>query len=190
MSIGFFQTTYSQNAKKVIYLDYDNKVLNKEQYDSFDERVIYTKKTENDTAVIHKVFLRKKVAKLDSIQHYQINMYLEKLIGKDFKSNKNTMIHLYNQNDEKIVNDANHKSYWNYIKKNSKKYQTFLIGTKYSELKNDPKKPIYLDSKDIFKNIFFKDSEFAINHLFIKPNGDIYIYYGIDDILYVLDLSV
>jgi len=181
--------TANSQTKKIIYL-YNKLPITEAEFKSLDERKSYTKVMENDTAIIKSSYPHKVIGKLDSLQHVQINTYLEKIIGKDFDKNKMTIIHLYDQNNEKIANDANHKSYWNYIKKNSKKYQTFLIGTKDSELQNDPKKSIYLDFEDIFKNIFFKDSEFALNHLFIKPNGDIYIYYGIDDILYVLDLSV
>ena len=35
-----------------------------------------------------------------------------------------------------------------------------------------------------------KSSAFEINHLLIKPDGEIYIYYGLTNILDVLDWSV
>lgn len=181
--------TANSQTKKIIYL-YNKLPITEAEFKSLDERKSYTKVMENDTAIIKSSYPHKVIGKLDSLQHVQINTYLEKIIGKDFDRNKMTMIHLYSQNDERIKKDSRLDKYWSWIRKNSNKYQAFLIGIKESKIEAKTKKHIYLDVNNIFRNSFFKNSDFSINHLFIKPDGEIYIYYGLDDIFYVLDWSV
>lgn len=180
--------TANSQTKKIIYL-YNKLPITEAEFKSLDERKSYTKVMENDTAIIKSSYPHKVIGKLDSLQHVQINTYLEKMIGKDFDKNKMTMIHLYSQNDERIKKDSRLDRQWKYVRKHSKELQAFLIGTKDSQIEKKPKHHIYLDTNNVFKNFFFKDSNFSINHVFINPNGDIYIYYGLDDIVNVLDWS-
>lgn len=181
---------FSQSNKKPVYFYFDNQEISKKEFEKLDERKIFIKEIEKDTAIIRNVYLHKNIGKLDSVQHYQINMFLQKIVGEDFSVQKKTMIHLYNKNDAKLYKDSKFKKYWKWIKNNSDRYQAFLIGTKDSQIEEDKKNHIYLDSHNLLKNIFFKNSDFEINHLLIKPNGEIYIYYGLNDILNVLDWSV
>lgn len=99
------------------------------------------------------------------------------------------MIHLY-RNQNQIYEDADNTRYWDWIANNSAKYQSLLIGTKNSKINIDTSKRIYLDNYNVLENLFFSASKFEINHLLLKPNGEVYIFYGIDDILNVLDWSV
>lgn len=99
------------------------------------------------------------------------------------------MIHLY-RNNENIYKDSKYKKYWKWIKRSSKQYQSFLIGTKDSQIEPNKKNHIYLDKKNLIEKLFFKSSDFKINHILIKPNGEVYIYFGLNDILHVLDWSV
>ena len=100
------------------------------------------------------------------------------------------MIHLYRKKDDKIYEDSKFKKYWRWIKNNSQRYQAFLIGSKDSQIEEDNEQHIYLDNYNLLESLFFKSSAFEINHLLIKPDGEIYIYYGLTNILDVLDWSV
>lgn len=124
---------------------------------------------------------------LDSLQQSQINIYLEKIIGSEYDKSKKTMIHLYKEQGGNLKKDVKNKKYWSWINTNSKKYQAFLIGTKNSKIQEEKKNHIYEDSYNLFENLFFKESNFKINHILIKPTGEFSIIYGHDDILYVLD---
>jgi len=49
------------------------------------------------------------------------------------------MIHLYSTNDVNIYKDSKNKNYWKWIKNNSNGYQSFLIGTKNSNIELNKK---------------------------------------------------
>jgi hypothetical protein len=181
---------FSQNSNKKYRYYFQNNEITKVEYESLDSRRVYTKKTENDSSIIENIYLHKNIGKLDSVQFQQITMYLSKIIGSEFKLEKKTMIHLYRENDNNIYKDSEHKKYWKWIKNNSNQYQSFLIGTKDSQIEPNKKNHIYLDQYNLLEKLFFQSSDFEINHLLMKPNGEIYIYFGLDDILNVLDWSV
>lgn len=181
---------FSQAQDKSTYFYFENQEIEKKQFKKLDERKTYRKKVVTDTAIYIKAYQHKKIGRLDSVQHAQINLFLEKIIGKKFNPNKKNMIHLYNKNDDNIHRDGNFKQYWRWISRNGNQYNSYLIGTKASEIDKDEKNHIYKDSYDLLRNFFFKDSHFEINHLLIKPSGEVYIFYGMEDILAVLDWSV
>lgn len=187
--ISLSNSLLSQNSKKIIYLNTDNIEITKKQYNTAHKKTTFNVETENDTVIIKKLYSRKNFVKLDSIYLNQIKGFLTKVSGAEFDKNKNTIIHLYRENNN-IRKDIKYKKYWNYIKKHSNKYQSFLIGSKESGIKQDIKHHIYLDEKDFLNYLFFENSIFEINHLFIKPNGETFIFFGVDDILMVLDWSV
>ena len=188
--ILFSLMVFSQNNTKPVYIYLDNQEVSKEQYKQLDVRKFYTKEIEKDTAVIRNIYLHKIIGKLDSVQHVQINMFLQKIIGANFSVKKKTLIHLYNKNGDQLHNDAKYKKHWQWIRRNSDNHQAFLIGTKNSQIIKDVENHTYLDSYNLLHKLFFKKSDFEINHLLIKPDGKIYIYYGIDNILTILDWSV
>jgi len=181
-------TTYSQSSIKKRYYYFQQQKITKVKFESLDKRKIYIKKIENDTIIIKNIFLRKKKKTLDSIQHYQFKKILKSILGSRYNPEIKTMIHLYSHDNESIYKDSKHKKYWKWINNNSNRYQSFLIGTKDSQLKVD--KHIFLDNDNLIKRLFFKNSDFKINHLLIKPNGEIYIYFGSENILSILDWSV
>ncbi|PWH84276.1 hypothetical protein DIS18_07000 [Algibacter marinivivus] len=182
--------SYSQQNKKPIYFYFENKKISKKQFKSLAKKKVIIKTIENDTAIIKSSYLRKKITKIDSVSHTQINTFLKKIIGKDFNIENKTMIHLYRKNNNKINKDSEYKKYWQWIKRNSHKYQAYLVGTKTSGIEEDKANHIYLDNYNLLENLFFKDSDYEINHLLIKPNREVYIYFGLTDILGVLDSSV
>lgn len=183
-------TCFSQNAYKETYYYFQNEEITKAKFESFDERKTYKRVVENDSSTTKHIYFHKNVGKLDSIQFNQIQMLLTKIIGPEFKQNKKTILHIYRKGNNHIYADSKYKSYWNWIKNNSNEYQAFLIGSKDSDIKVDKKRHIFVDQYDLLETLFFKNSEFNINHLLIKPTSEIYIYSGIDDILNVLDWSV
>lgn len=183
-------TCFSQNFNKKTYYYFQNNEITKTDFDSLDNRRIYTRIIENDTSIIKNIYLHKNIGKLDSIHLRQITMLLTKIIGSEFNQEKKTILHFYSKNDKNIYRDSKYKKYWKWIKNNSSRYQSFLIGTKDSQIKPNKKKHIYLDQYGLIEKLFFKSSDFEINHLLIKPNGEIYIYFGLNDILHVLDWSV
>ena len=182
--------TFGQKIQKLTYFYFENQQISKQHFEELDSRKIFIKEIENDTSIIKNIHLHKNLAKLDSVQHSQINTFLKKIIGNDYKVNKKTMIHLYRKKDDKIYEDSKFKKYWRWIKNNSQRYQAFLIGSKDSQIEEDNEQHIYLDNYNLLESLFFKSSAFEINHLLIKPDGEIYIYYGLTNILDVLDWSV
>ncbi|HET8810579.1 MAG TPA: hypothetical protein VFM65_10000 [Flavobacteriaceae bacterium] len=185
----FIQFAVCQNSKNVVYVDENNQQMTEDDFESLDERKFYFKIFENDTLTVKKVYPHRKIGALDSIQLQQFKTFLVKTLGNDFNENKKTMIHLYSKNDH-IKKDSNYKRYWTWIEDNSDRYQAFLIGTKNSNIKADKENHIYVDSYGLITHLFFRESDFDINHLLLKPNGAIYIYFGKEDILGVLDWSV
>lgn len=181
---------FCQNKKTIQYIDYNGKEVTEEQFNSYDKTKVFERIIENDSILIKKIFLVKVIASLDSIQLQKLNNFLTETLENRFDKNKNTLIHLYNQNNNKIYKDLKNKKYWKYIKSISGEFQSFMIGTKNSQINEDKNLGIYIDKNDLLYDSFFKDFGFQINHLLIKPNGDIYIYYGVEDIIYVLDHSI
>lgn len=183
-------TCFGQNSNKRNLYYFQNNEITKKEFKSLDSRKVYTQKTKNDSLIIENTYLHKNRDKLDSIQHKQITMLLTKIIGSEFKQDKKTILHFYRKNKRNIYKDSKHKKYWKWIKNNSSRYQSFLIGTKDSQIKLDKKNHIYIDEYNLFEKLFFQNSNFEMNHLLIKPNNEIYIYFGLNDILYVLDWSL
>lgn len=190
--IGFgSHTIFGQLKNGVFYLKQGNiqslettlMELNRDDSEKF-----CVMETRTDSTITQSIVSRKKSVQLDSIEHKQLMMFLSKVIGRKFDDNKNTLIHLYNS-DKNISENIKYKHYWNWIKRHKSKYQSFLIGTKNSGIKTDSRKHVFLDNYNLLENLFFKNSTFDINHVSIKSNGEIYIYYGIEDILWVLDWS-
>ena len=183
-------TCFSQNLNKKKRYYFQNNEITKTEFESLDNNKTYHKRIINDSLIIETKYPHKIIGKLDSVQLKQITMFLQKVIGSEFEKEKKTIIHLYRKNNGNAYNDSKHKRYWKWIKNNSNKYQSFLIGTKNSEIKPIKENHIYIDKYDLLERLFFKISDFETNHLLIKPNGEIYIYFGVEDILTVLDWSV
>jgi len=183
-----FQNVFSQNKRETIYLDQYDFKISKKQFNSINKKEVYIKKIENDTLITKKIIYRKNIGTLKPKQHEQINQILFKIIGSSFDLKKNTMIHFYNKNSKALKKDLKNRSYWSWIRTNSHRIQAFLIASKESEIIKG--KHIFFDTSDLLRKVFFSNNEFNINHLYIKPNGDILIFYGDDDILKILDSSI
>lgn len=188
-SLLIFGISYSQK-KDTIYIDFDGKKVNRLQFEGLDQsnmRIVI----HDFTFPIKKIaFSKKNIGNLDSIQASQLNMYLQKIIGPNFDKSKRTFIHLYKNNDKQIKHDSQNQKYWAYIKNSQDKYQSFLFGEKNSDIETDSKNHIYVDDYGLIEKLFFKKTEYNINHLVIKPSGEIYVFYGTANILYILDASI
>jgi hypothetical protein len=176
--------------KDTIYVGPNDEKMNKRAYTSFENRNHYKLGFENDTLYIRKIFPRKSAAKLDSIKHQQLKQILLKITDSEYDETRTTMLHVYRKNNGKTEKDIKYKRYWDYIERHPKWLQSFLIGTKNSGLEGNAKKHVYIDSYDLLHNLFFRNSPFDINHLSINPKGEVRIFYGTDDILYILDASL
>jgi hypothetical protein len=176
-----------QIKKEVIYITSDSKILTENQFRSLDRNKLRISRFENDTIIINEIMFRKIVCRLDSNEHEQINLFLTSTIGSEFDRNKNTIIHVYRDNNDDILKDLKNKIYWKWLKKKSKEYQSFLIGTKMFAVKTFKKRRTYIDKYDFLENLFFRNSISEINHLYIKPNGEVHIYFGEKNLMYVVD---
>lgn len=184
------QSAICQQDKEIIYVDSNNREITKRQVKFIHPSKIYIEETETDTTLIKKVFLRKHLAKLDSAEYARIKAFLAKTIGPGFDENKNTMIHFYGKNNGEIKKAMEYKKYWNWIMINSDDQQAYLFGSKKTGLQTDREKHFYIDPNNTIDKMFFSDSKFENNHVYIKPGGEVYIYYGGDDILAYLDWSL
>jgi hypothetical protein len=185
-----FQNSFSQDNRRTRYVNQNDEEITKAQFDSVNRREVYLKKYKSDTLITHKFIYRKNYGELNTIQQKQINQLLTNILGDNFDNNKFTIIHLFDENDKALKKGIKNKKYWNWIERNSNKFQAYLIVSEALGIKKNEKKQLYIDVANKIKSVFFHNSEFKINHVFIQPNGEITVFYGNDDILYVLDSSV
>ncbi|SDR66310.1 hypothetical protein [Christiangramia echinicola] len=180
----------SQSVQKHTYLDNYNNKLTSEKFNELRTKNVTIQKTHKKDISIQKILYKQKVVELDSIQLNQIQQLLEKMTNNSFSETKNTMIHIFESNNEIYSESIENKRYWRWIKTNRKRIQAFLIGSRDSNIVTNSKKNTYVDGLDILKKIFFTDSRFKINHIYLEPNGTVKVFYGYDDILKILDYSV
>ena len=181
--------SFSQSNKHTFYY-FQNQEITKSDFETFNPNKIYVKTIENDTAIVELVNLRKTIGKLDSISFRQVKMLLSNIIGDEFNPHKNTLVHLYRENNNNIYTDSQYRKYWKHIKSHSKKYQAYLLTNNESHRVEDKNEHIFIDAYNVLDKLFFQASDAQLNHFFLKPNGEIYTYFGIDDILDILDWSV
>ena len=171
--------------KEEVYV-FQDKEISRAKSRSFRPIEYFKMKSENDSLITYNIFPRKSIGKLDSLELEQVRTLLSKIIGSEFDPGKKAMIHLYSNNEANIYVDSNYRRYWNWIETNSQSYQAFLIGTKDSQIVPDSDH-IYIDEYNLLEHLFFKQSPFQTNHFLLKPDGEIYTYFGVQDILTVLD---
>ncbi|GEM_PF-1006043 len=181
--------SFSQSSNKKELYYFQGEELTEIQFRKMSSTKVFVKKVENDSLIINNIFPRKNIVKLSSTQLEQVHSLLSKIIGAEFDNQKKIMIHLY-CTDEKVYNDASYKRYWNWVKKNSDRYQSYLLGTKNSGIQQAKSEKIYMDDYNLLWNLFFRESDYDLNHLLLKPDGEVYVYFGLEDILNVLDWSV
>ncbi|MXV38672.1 hypothetical protein GO491_08305 [Flavobacteriaceae bacterium Ap0902] len=182
-------TLFGQNLNQDTLYYFQNAPITKIQFDLLNPSKTFTKTIKSDSALIQAAYLHKNMGHLNAPQYKQLSETLSNIMDSEFDATKNTLIHLY-RSDEQIYQDAEYKKYWKWIDRNEDSFQSFLIGTKNASVTPDSKRHIYLDENNLIEKLFFKNSDFTINHLLIKPDGEVYIYFGLNDILEVLDLSV
>lgn len=183
-----FSNTYSQKLD-TIYISQDSKKISKSEFYALDDSKIRVVINNVVAPPLKTAYSPRNVGMLDSIQASQIGIYLQKIIGSDYNKTKTTLIHLYQKNDEQIKDASESKEYWSHYKNKKDKYQAFLLGGKNSGVVKNQKKHIHVDEHNLIGNLFFKTSNYNINHLIIKPSGEIYTFYGTSDLLYILDYS-
>lgn len=181
--------SFGQVKKKSQYYFLEFEKISEAEYKNLNVEKFFFKKVENDTSTIQIAYFHKIIRELDSAQLKHVNVFLKGLIGEKFDEKKTSIIHIYNDK-KKLYKDVKYEKYWNFIKNNSEKYQSYLIATNELDIENDKDKNIFKDGKNFLKDMFFQGFDFKINHLSIKPNGEVYVYREIDDILKVLDYTV
>lgn len=130
------------------------------------------------------------IGQLNTSQLEKTNEFLTKSINKDHDINIPVIIHFFDGKNEILTASLENKRYWKWIKKNSKKIQSYLIVPKGSNITPNQKNHLHKDDKEFLKKLFFENSNFEINHVYIKPNGEVKIFYGNEDIIEVLDFSI
>ncbi|WP_055435689.1 hypothetical protein [Lacinutrix algicola] len=174
----YSQNCSAQKSKKTIYLDEKNKEISKEKFKSIDKNKLYIIKSKSDNQRIKKIIYKENYSKLDSNQLNQVYSALKKIIGSDFNPNKNTLIHLFDENNKHLEKVLENERYWSWIYAHSDKIQSYVFGSKDSEIKEDITKSVFFDKYDLIKNLFITNKDFKINHVFIEPNGKIIVFYG------------
>lgn len=181
----------SCDSSKIIYFDQNNNEISSDEFNALNKNKVRVYTVEKDTAIIKRAYiLNKYIGQLDSVQQQQVAVSLSKIIGSKFDKNKNTMIHLYSEDSQKLKQDATYRKYWSWIKENSDDEQSYLIVGKNSGVETNEKRHIYKDKDNVIKKMFFSDSSSKMNHLYLKPSGEFYLYYGGADIIHVLDWSI
>ncbi len=186
--VSSLQIANGQTYIKTIYHNEYGEEITSEESAEANPYQYYLKVVETETYIIKTLQSRKHEVQFDSIQFVQLKLFLKKITGEDFDERKNTMIHLYRTDD--LKNDDQNKAYWNWVHEHSESLQSFLVGTKNSGITAKPKKHVYLDEYDMLDKLFFKGSDYDLNHLYIQPNGTIFFFYGMDDISAALDSSL
>lgn len=187
-SLLVFGMCYSQK-NDTTYIDLDGKKVNRIQFDALEQSNIRVVIHDFPFKLTKIAFSKRNVGQLDSIQTSQISMYLQKIIGPEYDKSKKTLLHLYKQNSEQISEASKEKKYWSHYK-DRKEFQAFLLVSKSSGMVKNEKKHVYSDEYGLIENLFFKKSKYDINHLVIKPSGEIYIFYGTSNLSYILDYSL
>lgn len=186
--VSSLQIANGQTYIKTIYHNEYGEEITSEESAEANPYQYYLKVVETETYIIKTLQSRKHEVQFDSIQFVQLKLFLKKITGEGFDERKNTMIHLYRTDD--LKNDDQNKAYWNWVHEHSESLQSFLVGTKNSGITAKPKKQVYLDEYDMLDKLFFKGSDYDLNHLYIQPNGTIFFFYGMDDISAALDSSL
>lgn len=181
-----FSLLSQNNVKKTIYL-FNNKEITQSEFNKLNLNKFFIKETEFDSIIVKDIRLNKILVNLNDKEKESFFKFIEKNTNKKFNKQKQTLIHFYSLKERIPKNDPNFRSYKNWLQDNSSKYQSYIFLKPNSE-KN--RKRIFIDKDNFIENLFFSKSPFDINHIFINSKQEIYVYYGIEDLLFVLDWSV
>ena len=184
--------TFGQNAKKEVkYADINGNYISKRAFNKYIKAGFLCKIVEDENFKVLYLRYNSYEGKLTAIEHDQIRLMIEKIVGKEIDSNRTIVIHLFNKNDKKLQHDINYKRYWYQVEKSKERtvkiYDAFLIGNKDSGIISNPENHVYVDSYNFLNNTFFNNSILEYNHITIRPDGAYKIFKGFFDILYVLD---
>jgi len=183
-------STFCHSQKDTVYTDLEGKKISQKEFYKLDDTNISIKIHDFTTPIVKSAYSVRRVRQLDSTQLFQINMYLEKVIGSKYNKTKINVIHHFRSSGNEIKEACNDKDYWLRLKTVLKqKYSSYIFGEKNSGVIKNSKKHIYIDEYNLIENIFFKKSDYNINHIVLKPSGEVSVFYGTSDLLYVLDSS-
>ena len=193
LTLAFYLLSFaslSQNQNKKIYYFFDDNPISKTAFDLLNKNKTYWLETKNDSSIIKKSYLHEKIFQLDSTEIKKMRIVLNKIIGSNFNPKLKTMIHVFKEKDKSFSKSLNNKKYFEYVNNHFDKYQYYFIGTKDSQIVPDDKNHTYIDYDNLLEKLFFQNSPFKINHLLFKPDGLVYLYFGLEDTLLVLDMAV
>ncbi|TYA58874.1 hypothetical protein [Formosa maritima] len=186
--------TFGQNTKKKVkYVDASGIYISEKEFNKCLKSGYIEKSVEKDNLVVHYLVHNSYEGKLTETENTQIRLMIGKIVGKDIDSNRIIVIHLYNKNDDKLLQDINYKRYWYQVSKSRERsikiYDSFLIGNKNSGIIPNLENHLYLDSYNFLNKTFFNNSDLDYNHVIIRPDRTYRIFLGFFDNLNVLDMS-
>ncbi|WP_417873647.1 hypothetical protein [Xanthomarina gelatinilytica] len=185
---------FGQNVKKEVkYINIDGEHISERKYNKCIKKGFIDNIIENEEYIVHYLSYNLYEGKLTTIEHEQIRLMIEKIVGKEIDSNRTILIHLYNKNDQQLNIDINYSRYWYQVEKSRERtikiFDSFLIGNKDSGITPNPENHVYVDSYNFLNNTFLNNSKLDYNHISIRPDGTYKIFKGFYDILFVLDMS-
>lgn len=179
-----FLNGYAQK-KKTVYINADSIIITKKEYKAANNNLFSKEKVTTDSLITNR--LKSKRAYGFIIAEYKKLLFsiLDKLSNETTDRNSKIFIHNFSNLKKPLKKAEKNKCYWDYLNANQKKYTSFLI-TSLPSLKTKKNRTFY-DEKKIIQQLFFSFSDYEINHVIIKPNGEFTIYYGDYNMCYILD---
>jgi hypothetical protein len=180
----------AQTKRDTTLYKYGNIYMQEAMFNKLNPYKVYVIDFVTDSTVTKEAFSRNVEVELDSLQFIQIKTHIAKLTSQKYNPNKTAIFHLFSGDTNEANKIFHNERYWNFQEEHNFPVQSFILSEKDVALKDEPSNFFYLDERQFLEKLFFKNSIFNINHLIIKPDGNMLLIYGIQDIGYPLDIAV
>lgn len=164
-----YAATYSQ--VNTVYYDLDQNLISKSDFDALDESIYFKQEKRKDSLKIYFIGNKESHGTLDATQKSQFFSLLEKITSKKIYKEANTLIHFYQEDSPHVQKSIENRKYWRWNKRYPKRINAFIICSKESKIDVSKSKKLHLDTYNIIKRLFLKNSQTAIGHIFIKTDG-------------------
>ncbi|TYB73177.1 hypothetical protein [Bizionia myxarmorum] len=185
-----FPTTdcLAQNAdKKIIYKNLDGKKICKRKFRNKIKPAVFVKTTETDTYIIKRLSNRIVDGQFSSINQESFYREIENIVQQKVDPSKKLVLHYYKKQNEAFEKDVADDLYWDFIKRNSSEFASYLIVSKDSNIPADADKNVFVDGNNYLESEFFTESDSELYHMLLRPDGSYKLFYGSFDIVYILD---
>lgn len=179
-----FLNGYAQK-KKTVYINADSIIITKKEYKAANNNLFSKEKVTTDSLITNRLKSKRAYGFINAEYKKLLFSILDKLSNETTDRNSKIFIHNFSNLKKPLKKAKKNKCYWDYLNANQKKYTSFLI-TSLPSLKTKKNRTFY-DEKKIIQQLFFSFSDYEINHVIIKPNGEFTIYYGDYNMCYILD---